>query len=480
MYGIGDLGPSAYHFADFLYETKQSYWQILPLNPVDPFTTYSPYSTRSSFGSNKLVISPELLQRDGLIDNAKSISHDENPFAVSFSKSNKIKTEILDEAYVNVSQDKKECQKFYHFCNEQKYWLDDHALFEALSRKFKQPWSKWPEELRDRKPDAIDTIRDTLAFDIEKEKFVQYVFSLQWKSLKSYCNLKGIQIIGDLPMFVSYDSADVWANRTLFKLNSSLEPSYFAGVPPDRFCSDGQLWHNPVYNWDALKATNYEWWIKRFRRTFDLYDIARVDHFRGLVAYWEIPSDHLNAIHGKWMNVPVSDFFNTVFRHFYHLPVIAEDLGTITPDVHLTMRILGFPGTKVLLFAFDNDDPMHPYRPHVFTKHCMACTGNHDTNTVRGWFEHDASEGDKKRLFTYFGEEFGAEDVAWKMIQLLMMSPADMVLFPMQDILNLGKEARMNIPGTKDNNWRWRFTWEQIDENMKNRLATMSRIYGRA
>lgn len=478
-YGIGDLGPSAYTFVDLLNETSQTYWQILPLNPSDALRGYSPYSSKSSFACNHLLINPELLIENGFLPRSSLVSlNDVNPRSISYSRTSDFKDALLDTVFKRASKSGFD-KDYSRFCKDQSYWLEDHALFVTLSTIYNQSWDKWPDDIRDRHPEAIVKVMTKYARLIEKEKFIQYLFDLQWRALKAYCHFKGIQIIGDLPMFVSFDSADVWANRDLFKLDSNCQPLFFAGVPPDRFSATGQLWHNPVYNWENLKSTGYNWWIRRFQRTLDLYDIVRIDHFRGLIAYWEVSSKDQNAVNGKWQSVPVDDFFNTLYKHFYYLPVIAEDLGTITPDVHLTMRILGFPGTKVLLFAFDNDDPMHPYRPHVFPKHCLACTGNHDTNTIRGWFENEASEDDRKRLNNYAGEILTADSVNWKMIQLLMMSTADMVIFPLQDILGLGKEARINIPGSKDNNWRWRFTWNQITDSAKNNLAKMTRIYGR-
>ncbi len=478
-YGIGDLGSSAYKFVDFLSETFQTFWQILPLNPSEAQRGYSPYSTKSSFACNRLLINPEMIVEAGYL--SKSSLHslpDSNPFLVSYSRSADFKDALLDTAFRNALKSGFE-KDYSRFCKDESYWLEDHALFETLSSLYNQSWDKWPEHIRDRHPDSLSQAMNKYRKMIEKEKFIQYLFYLQWKSLRKYCHQKGIQIIGDLPMFVSYDSADVWANRELFKLDSNCQPLFFAGVPPDRFSPTGQLWHNPVYDWEVLKSTGYKWWIRRFKRTFDLYDIVRIDHFRGLVAYWEIPANNQDATIGTWQSVPVNDFFNTLYKHFFYLPVIAEDLGTITPDVQLTMRILGFPGTKVLLFAFDNDDPMHPYRPHVFPKNCLACTSNHDTNTVRGWFETEASDEERKRFINYAGCPVSVETAHLKMIQLSMMSPADMVIFPLQDVLGLGKEARMNVPGTRDNNWRWRFTGEQITDSHKSKLAEMTIIYGR-
>ena len=479
-YGIGDLGPGAYKFVDFLAQTRQSYWQVLPLNPTDPQRDFSPYSSISSFALNPLLISPELLLEQEYIQKSELIElSDTNPHQVNYSRALSLKQTLIDSAF-KTARIRGLGSDFSHFCDEHAEWLNDHALYTALTLEHNgRPWNQWPPQLRDRDKRAIEDVAIHLSIPILKEKFIQFLLLQQWIKLKEYCHSRGVQLIGDLPMFVSYESVDVWANRNSFKLNQQLQPFAFAGVPPDQFSIKGQLWHNPVYDWGKLAENGYYWWVQRFSRSFELFDIMRIDHFRGLVAFWEVPADKPDASEGSWVSVPVDDFFNTMFKHFFCFPVIAEDLGTITPDVRETMSRFGFPGTKVLLFAFEGNDPNHPYLPHMYERNCMACTGTHDTQTIRGWFEQDASEKERQCLFQYLGEEFSANEVNWKAIRLLMMSPADMVIFPMQDILGLGSAARMNSPGTNGNNWRWRFKEEMITEEICNRMEKLTTIYGR-
>lgn len=479
-YGIGDFGPRAYLFADFLSETRQSYWQVLPLNPTAPQRDFSPYSSISSFALDPLFISPELLLEESLADKEDiippcSFSSDHT----EYEKALKFKMSLLDSAFRRALE-RGLGPDFHLFCHEHSLWLDNHALYLALSSYFSgKPWSQWPAEIRNRDPAALKNAAADLSREILKEKFIQFLLLHQWNRLKNYCHSRGIQIIGDLPMFVSYESSDVWANRSIFKLDEQLEPLSYAGVPPDRFSGSGQLWHNPVYNWDVLSQSNYQWWVERFKRSFELFDIIRIDHFRGLVAYWEISAKNMNPSDGRWEPVPVYPFFNTMFKHFYCFPVIAEDLGIITPDVRETMSRLGLPGMKVLLFAFESNVTNHPYLPHMYERNCMACTGTHDTNTIRGWFDNDACDDERRLLFRYLGEKVDNEQINWKAIQILMMSAADMVTFPLQDILGLGSDSRMNNPGTRNNNWKWRFHESSLSPAVRENLREKTIIYGR-
>jgi len=479
-YGIGDLGPSAFQFADFLSQSRQCFWQVLPLNPTGPEHDFSPYSSFSTHALNPLLISPDVLYEEGYIQKSDLVTFtDINPHKVSYKKAFQYKNKLLKQAF-SISYNRGLNSEFELFCHQHQKWLDEHALFVALSSKFADtPWNSWPVEIRERDHSALKNFSDSLKLDILQEKFIQFLLSHQWIRLKRYCHEKGVQLIGDLPMFVSFDSVDVWANKQNFKINSQNQTAFFAGAPPDRFNQSGQVWHTPVYNWDIMKSHNYDWWITRFSRSFELFDILRIDHFRGFVAYWEISADHADATRGYWQSVPVEHFFNTLFKHFFCFPVIAEDLGTITSDVRETMIRLNLPGTKVLLFAFENDDPDHPYLPHNYSKNCMACTGTHDTNTIKGWFEDDASERERERLFRYIGEKVSSETVNWKSIQIQMVSAADMVIFPLQDIIGQGSSCRMNIPGARKDNWQYRFTYNQVTQTMIERLGEMTVIYGR-
>jgi 4-alpha-glucanotransferase len=311
------------------------------------------------------------------------------------------------------------------------------------------------------------------------EKFFQYIFFKQWLALKSYCNSKNIQIIGDMPIYMNYDSCDVWANPEIFKLNEEKQPASVSGVPPDYFSATGQLWGNPVYNWEVLKQTQYSWWIKRVEHNLKFFDILRLDHFRGFVGYWEIPSGEETAINGKWVAAPAEEFFGTLLKHFPGLPIIAEDLGEITPDVREVMSRFGFPGMKILIFAFGDDLPVHPYAPHNYTENCLVYTGTHDNNTVKGWFRKEASLQLRNRLSAYLGHEASEDRIHWELIRLAMMSIARIAIIPMQDLLGLGEEARMNQPATIEGNWSWRLLPEQLTPTVTNKLTEMTEIYGR-
>lgn len=479
--GIGDLGQEAYKFVDFLWETKQSFWQVLPLNPTDIIQGNSPYNSISAFAGNPLLINSELLVKEGFL------SKEDIPQTPTFSKQKvdypaviEYKKKFLNTAYQNFKKEKNKYD-YNKFSSANSHWLYDYALFVALKEHFDgRVWSQWPEELRDRKPEALEAARKQFQERIEKESFIQYLFFKQWLALKKYCNQKDIQIIGDIPIYVNYDSADVWSNQQIFRLNEEKKPAFVAGVPPDYFSSTGQLWGNPVYNWDVLKQTRYKWWIRRMEHILKLFDIVRIDHFRGLVAYWQVPAGEKTAINGKWIEVGAEDFFRALFKHFFNFPIIAEDLGLITPDVREVLKNFGFPGMKVLLFAFGEDNPLHPYLPHTYEKNCVVYTGTHDNNTVKGWFEKEAKSEDKKRLFNYLGREVNIEQLHWELIRIAMMSVANIVIFPLQDILGLGEEARMNRPSFVKGNWQWRFLPEQLTPSLAKRLLTITEIYGRA
>ncbi len=480
-YGIGDMGPSAYRFADFLHKTKQSFWQILPLNPIDPAYGNSPYHSTSAFAGSSLLISPELMVRDGFLTQRDVKPIPDFPRGrVDYETVIAYKEKLFYSAYARFKKARDNSQ-YERFCSENSRWLDDFALFMALREQFHgQVWGDWPPEIRDRQPKALRSLRKEHGNRIEILKFLQYIFSQQWFSLKRYCNQKGIQVIGDLPIYVDYNSVDLWTHPEIFKLDNKNKPSAVAGVPPDYFSKTGQLWGNPVYRWDALKDTGYSWWIERMERTLTLTDLVRIDHFRGLVAYWEVPAGKKTAISGRWVRVSAEDFLNTLLERFSYLQIIAEDLGKITADVKEVMHRFQLPGMKVLLFAFGRDHPMHPYLPHTYGKDCVVYTGTHDNNTIRGWFEREATDKVKKRLFRYLGREVPVEDLHWELIKLAMMSVADLVVIPVQDVVGLGEEARMNLPGAGEGNWRWQLLAEQLTASLARRLKEMTKVYGRA
>lgn len=480
-HGIGDFGDTAYKFVDFLAETRQCLWQILPLNPTCTAYGNSPYSSYSAFAGNHIMISPDLLVRDGLllksdIEDYVTFSHNR----VDYKTVTAYKADMLRRAYKHIHRKLEKDSEFERFCYENAYWLEDYALFITLKEHFHGvAWSDWPEDLRYRKEEALRDRKEKLKDRIHMEKFFQFLFFKQWFSLKKYSNSKNIQIIGDIPIYVTYDSSDVWANPEIFKLDDAKKPMLVAGVPPDYFSATGQLWGNPVYKWDVLKETGYSWWLRRIEYNLKLFDIIRLDHFRGFVSYWEVPIGEKTAVHGRWIDAPVKDFFNTLYKHFPSLPLIAEDLGTITPDVREIMNMFGIPGMKILLFAFGDDLPINPYIPHNHIQPCIVYTGTHDNNTIRGWFKREAGPEERKRVYKYLGREVSEDDIHREITRLAMMSVANMVVIPMQDMLGLGEESRMNLPATSENNWAWRLLPEQITPALRNELTEATVLYGR-
>ncbi len=479
-FGIGDMGPSAYRFVDLLAQTKQKYWQVLPLNPTNPACGYSPYSSTSAFAGNTALISPELLKDDGFLSQDDVQGQSFDPHKCEYDRACALKEGLFQKAYKKFKSLKEPREDYKEFCAANKDWLDDFVLFDTIRGVTKgQVWNTWKNGLKNREKKALQEIKKANKDEIEKKKFLQFLFFKQWKALRAYCNQKGIKIIGDIPIYVNFDSADVWTNPSIFKLNENKEPVFVSGVPPDYFSKTGQLWGNPVYNWEALKATGFDWWKRRMGLNLGLFDIIRVDHFRGLVSYWEVPAGEETAVNGKWADVPAIEFFDELKKSVPHLDLIAEDLGSITPEVKKILTHYKFPGMKVLLFAFNENNPFHPYLPHTFQRNWVVYTGTHDNNTVRGWFENEASHDDKNRLNKYLGHEVHAHTVNWELIRLAMMSVADIALFPLQDILGLGQDARMNVPSTPSGNWVWRFTPEQVSDEAKWRLAELTDTYGR-
>ncbi len=487
-YGIGDFGPEAYRFADWLVETKQSYWQILPLNPTDLIYYNSPYHSNSAFALNPLLISPEQLFKDGLLK-----KQDLKPFPdlkkelINYKGVIVYKNKILNIAFKNFkikTYSKYYPKQFKQFCLDNKQWLDDYALFMVLKRHFQGKfWCDWPKEIRDRKTEILRAVKKELQDEIEKEKIIQFVCYKQWFALKNYCHKKRIKIIGDIPIYVEYNSVELWTNPKIFCLDKEKRSCVVAGVPPDYFSKTGQLWGNPLYNWYVLRCQKYNWWKRRLAHNLKLFDVIRIDHFRGLVAYWEIPANKKTAINGKWVEVPVYDFFNRVLKvvpGVVSSRIIAEDLGVITPDVIKVIKSYGFPGMKVLLFAFGEDNPRHPYLPHNFQSNCVVYTGTHDNNTVKGWYKNEAASKEKERLYNYLGHKVSDSEVHWELIRLAMNSVANLSIIPMQDILGLGQKARMNRPAIKQGNWRWRFSKEQLTPLITQRLLKITETYGRA
>jgi 4-alpha-glucanotransferase len=480
-YGIGDLGTDAYRWVDFLSEAGQRYWMVLPLNPTAPRGHNSPYQATSAFAGNPLFISPSLLHEEGLltrdeVDGAAQPPAERVDYARVVADRRRLLGAASRRFYAGGPG-----PEFESFCERNAEWLNDFAQFTALNQRHPDTiWSHWPPELRDREQGDPAERDPELREAVERAKFCQYVFDKQWFRLKKYANDRGVQVIGDLPFYVGYDSADVWAHPELFKLDAAKQRECVAGVPPDAFSDSGQLWGNPVYKWSRHTKTRYAWWISRLARNIALFDLLRIDHFRGFAAYWEVPGDHDDAVNGKWVPSPGAELFAELLRHFTDPPLVAEDLGTITPDVREFMRDFGFPGMKVLLFAFDGETATNPYSAHNHVPDSVLFTGTHDNNTVRGWFETEATVEQKQRLADYLGRMPEAATVHSDLIRVAMMSVSRLVVIPMQDVLGLDEKARMNRPAVTAGNWEWRMTPGQANIERAEELGALTRIYGRA
>ncbi len=475
-FGIGDMGPEAHRFADFLKQAEQKVWQVLPLNPIT--VGDSPYFSPSAFAGNFLLISPEKMVEDGWLHPLDTeLPHAFSDEKVAYNEVRTLKLSYLKKAFARVTSLN---ANYENFCSENSYWLEDYSLFTALKESYEGAvWTDWPEGARNREVEFLNERRVQLREAIDFEKFVQYIFFEQWKNLKKYCNDQGIEVFGDLPIYVTHDSSDVWANPEIFKLDADGSPLVVAGVPPDCFSETGQLWGNPVYNWEVLKNKSYDWWMQRLRFNLKFVDVMRIDHFRGFVAAWEIPAGDETAENGCWQSVPGDDFFCEVLKHFPDASIVAEDLGLITDEVRELMDRCGFPGMKILVFAFDSDLKTNPYLPHNHIENCVVYTGTHDCNTVKGWFNHDMSSQQKANLFEYLGKEISAEKIAEELVRQALMSPAFLAILPMQDVLGLDASARFNFPGTKESNWQWRMQADSFDSGLSDHLALMVTEFGR-
>jgi 4-alpha-glucanotransferase len=482
QHGIGDLGPEAYRFVDFLDRAGQRYWQVLPLNPTNPGAGNSPYNSPSAYAGNSLMISPELLAKEGLLSesdlsNAPNLQKNQ----VNYEAVIAYKDELFRIAFQHFMNNGSNLEgSFLEFCTHHSRWLDDYALFKSLKNYFHQKiWIDWEEEIRSRHPEALQLFQKKLKEQIEYEKFLQFVFFRQWSDLKKYCEHHSVEIIGDVPYYVSLDSVDVWKNHAIFKLDENRRPTHVAGVPPDYFSETGQLWGNPVYRWDLLKEQGFDWWIERIEHNLAMCHWIRIDHFRGFIGYWEVSATQKTAINGTWVKAPAEDFLNSLLRKNPRLPIIAEDLGVITDDVKEIIQKFNLPGMKILLFAFDDSLPRNPYAPHNHIQNCLIYTGTHDNNTIRGWFDEEASKETKARLFHYLGRKVKKEEIHWEFIRMALSSVADLAIIPVQDVLGLKSDAKMNRPGTANGNWKWRLQPDQITEALIQKLRAMTEIYGR-
>ncbi len=487
-FGIGDLGKSAYDFVDFLEKSKQTYWQILPLGP----TGYgdSPYQCFSAFAGNTNLISPEMLVEEKLLSEEEIYNKPEFPTdKVDFGVVIDWKNELLKKAYerFRLTTSVNLRGSFETFTQQVADWLDDYALFRAIkSTQDQKLWLEWEKPLRMREEEVLLEVHEKLLEEIQAQKFYQFLFFKQWTRLKNYANGKGIKIVGDVPIFISLDSADVWCNPKEFKLNEDLSPKVVAGVPPDYFSKTGQLWGNPIYNWDSMKADGFKWWIRRVKFTLKTVDIVRIDHFRGFAASWEVPGGDKTAENGRWVNVPGKELFRTLKQKLGELPVMAEDLGVITPDVEELRDEFRFPGMRILQFAFGGDTENIDL-PHNYIGNCVAYTGTHDNDTTVGWFNsqvdesstRDQAEISKEHDFCLKYLDSDGEEIHWDFIREVWKSVANTAITPMQDVLGLGNKARMNLPASESGNWQWRCEKDAFSNENAKRLKEFTEVYGR-
>lgn len=488
-FGIGDLGPSADAFIDFLAETGQSWWQMLPLGP----TGYgnSPYQSSSSFAGNPLLISPELLVEDGFLTKRDLSGYPELPDGeVDFDTVTTQKESLLRTAFARFDPQSPHFRAFQYaqFIRDEAWWLNDYALYAAIKHdRNGAPWWDWEPGLVARDPETIEQARITHADEIRFVMFVQYLFDRQWRRLRDRCRVKGVRIIGDVPIYVAEDSADVWTRPDLFHLDERGRPTVVAGVPPDYFSKTGQYWGNPIYRWDLHALDNYAWWVTRLRAALKRVDLVRLDHFRGFEAFYQVPPNKArDARGGRWVKGPAAAFLESMRTQLHGLPLIAEDLGDITPPVLALRDEFQLPGMKILQFCFGTDAQAAAFRPYNFPNHCVVYTGTHDNDTTVGWFRAESglntqtakqNADERALILSYVGSD--GSEIHWDMIRLALASVADTAIIPMQDLLGLGTSARMNAPSTASGNWRWRFHDAQLTPAIRRRLAEMTTVYGR-
>ena len=478
-YGIGTLGKEAYAFIDFLKKSKQKLWQIFPLGP----TGYgdSPYQSFSSFAGNPYLIDFDLLIEAHLLseEDLRDIFFGDNEEYIDYGAIYNQKYPLLRKAYENFkSSDNNEMKdSLENFKRENSSWLNDYSLYISLKNHFNGlPWNEWPQDIKNRENAAMEHYKNELADNIEYHNFIQFLFFKQWGDVKRYANENGIKIIGDIPIFVAADSSDAWANPEIFLFDKERKPVKVAGVPPDYFSATGQLWGNPLYNWEKLKETNYSWWVERVRANLSTCDIIRIDHFRGFEAYWAVPYGDETAVNGQWEPGPGIDLFNAIKSQLGELPIIAEDLGLMTQGVIDLREATGFPGMKILGFAFDSGEE-NDYLPHTYTKNCVVYTGTHDNDTLVGWFQK-AKEEDREFARNYLNSR-ADEEIHWDAIRGAWSSVACMAISPVQDFLGLGSEARINTPGVASGNWQWRLKQGVLNNELAERIAKLTKIYSR-
>ncbi|WP_420125986.1 4-alpha-glucanotransferase [Longimicrobium sp.] len=473
--GVGDLGEQAFRFVDWLAAAGQTLWQTLPLMAVNEGG--SPYNALSAFAGNPLLISPAELHLHGLLPEDAAAAPDLDHDHLDFHAALRWKEDVVRAAYALLADDEELRADFRAFRQEEATWLDDYALFRALRDAHGgASWAEWPAPLKERHPNALEEARHQYFADIDRHAYAEYLFDLQWSAVRRHAHANGIRIVGDVPIFVAYDSADVWANPELFELDEQLRPTVVSGVPPDYFSKTGQRWGNPLYSWDVLEKTGYRWWIERFRRTLAMVDVVRIDHFRGFESYWEVPAEEETAMHGRWMPGPGRKLFDAVRRELGGLPLIAEDLGIITEEVEALRDDLELPGMRVLQFAFGGDDPRNPHLPSNYVHNAVAYTGTHDNDTALGWYA-DTGRTERAAVDQLTG---GGGEMHWRLIETVLQSNAGWAIVPLQDVLGLGGQARMNTPGVAEGNWAWRLREGALTPELAERLAELVRKTGRA
>lgn len=480
-FGIGDLGPDAYRWIDFLVDARQRYWQVLPLGPVAARGENSPYRAASAFAGNPLLISPALLMDEGLLDAGDLEAPPGTPSArVDFAAVARVKRVWLERAYERFAA-RGGGAEFDAFCTTHAAWLHPYAVFRAIGERYPdRRWWEWPGPYRDAGREAPSAPSGELEEPIRREQFIQFLFHRQWARLRAYANRRGVRIFGDVPFYVDGDSADVWSRPDLFQLDEAKRPRLVAGVPPDAFSDTGQLWGNPVYDWRAHGREGYAWWVARMCRSLEWFDRVRLDHFRGFVAHWAVAAGSPTAATGAWVEGPGASLLDAVFDALPGAALVAEDLGTVTADVRELLRAYQLPGMKVLLFAFDGDTASNPHAPHHHVPDAVVYTGTHDNNTARGWFEKEAGASARAQLARYLGHECSGSEVSETLVRLAMMSVCRTAVVPMQDVLGLGESARMNRPASQAGNWEWRLETGRSTPELAKRLAGWTEACGRA
>jgi 4-alpha-glucanotransferase len=475
--GIGDFGPVAREFVDFLAAARQGLWQVLPLGP--PANGNSPYSSISAFAGNPLLISLERLAERGWIHPSRLARLTDAVTAIDYDEVRSSKLPLLTEAarnFLNTARGSAR-NRFEHFCEENAWWLEDFVLFDALRDRYgQQRWNHWPRDLARREPAALEAARRELASEMTSRRVIQFAFYEQWRAVRLYCAQRSIRVVGDIAIFMDYDSADVWTHRDLYRLKDDLEPEVVSGVPPDAFSATGQRWGNPLYNWDAMRARGYDWWIHRLRWATQTCDYIRLDHFRGFDQFWEIPASEPTAIHGRWVDGPRDELFNKLREALGGLPFFAEDLGYITPEVHALRERHQIPGLAVLQFGF-GDPGARAYLPHRLTSDRVIYTGTHDNDTTLGWWNSSATDYERQAVTAYVGNS--DDGINWSLIRLALGSVASLSVVPVQDVLGLGSEARLNTPSVHEGNYRWRCAPGSLTRDLAEKLAHLAEVTDR-